>query len=263
MSAIIIDDKIVHYEVLGRGKPVIFLHGWVGSWRYWIPTMQSISVSYRAYAIDLWGFGDSAKVESKYTLDSQLALLDYFLNEMAIAKVALVGHGLGAVVAAIYASQHPFVVDRYMAVGLPINHTDLHERMFNDPTSVLADWLLANTPASDAARAEAPKADDKAVRNSLDELKFINVLSISKLMQTPALLVHGDSDPAIKTPQDLYEENIIPPNTHQIVFGESGHFPMLDQPNKFNRLVNDFLELSSGESPRQLQLKEEWKRRVR
>ena len=38
---------------------------------------------------------------------------------------------------------------------------------------------------------------------------------------------------------------------------------MLDEPNKFNRLVADFLSLSSGISPRQLQLKEEWQRRVR
>jgi hypothetical protein len=38
---------------------------------------------------------------------------------------------------------------------------------------------------------------------------------------------------------------------------------MLDQPNKFNRLMNDFLDLPSGQSPQQLQLKEEWRRRVR
>jgi hypothetical protein len=50
---------------------------------------------------------------------------------------------------------------------------------------------------------------------------------------------------------------------HHIVFDESGHFPMLDQPSKFHRLMNDFLDLPSGESPRSLQLKDEWKRRVR
>lgn len=263
MSAIIIDEKIVHYEVLGRGKPVIFLHGWVGSWRYWIPTMQIASASYRAYALDLWGFGDTTKADNKYTLEEQIQLLDYFLNEMGIAKVALVGHGLGAIVAAIYASQHPFVVDRYMAVGLPIKSEDLNERLSTDTTEILAEWLLAQTPGSDAARIEAPKADDKAIKNSLEEMSYINILAISKLMETPALLVHGLNDPAVKAPGDLYEQNIIPPNTHQIVFENSGHFPMLDEATKFHRLLNDFLELNSGESPRQLQLKDEWKRRVR
>jgi hypothetical protein len=38
---------------------------------------------------------------------------------------------------------------------------------------------------------------------------------------------------------------------------------MLDEPSKFNRLVADFLALNSGESPENLQIKEEWKRRIR
>ena len=73
MSAIIIDDKIVHYEVLGRGKPIIFIHGWVGSWRYWIPAMQSASSDYRAYAFDLWGFGETAKENVNYSLEEVIA----------------------------------------------------------------------------------------------------------------------------------------------------------------------------------------------
>jgi hypothetical protein len=50
---------------------------------------------------------------------------------------------------------------------------------------------------------------------------------------------------------------------HQVVLEGSGHFPMLDENQKFNRLMTDFLALESGDSPRELQLKEEWKRRVR
>ncbi|HEY4724103.1 MAG TPA: alpha/beta hydrolase, partial [Anaerolineae bacterium] len=33
MSAIIIDSGLIHYEAIGRGRPLIFLHGWLGSWR--------------------------------------------------------------------------------------------------------------------------------------------------------------------------------------------------------------------------------------
>ncbi|NJN43388.1 MAG: alpha/beta fold hydrolase [Anaerolineae bacterium] len=86
MSALIIDDEIVHYEVLGRGRPLIFVHGWVGSWRYWIPTMQAASISYRAYALDLWGFGETSKAQSRYSIEDYVTLLDRFLEEMGIAK---------------------------------------------------------------------------------------------------------------------------------------------------------------------------------
>jgi len=44
---------------------------------------------------------------------------------------------------------------------------------------------------------------------------------------------------------------------------EAGHFPMIEEGRKFNRLIMDFLNLESNTSPQQLQLKEEWKRRVR
>src|SRR5512144_1720877 len=98
MSAIILDSGIVHYEVIGRGRPIIFVHGWVGSWRYWISALQAAATSCRAYALDLWGFGDTARVPERYGVDKQIELLDRFLNEMGIGRVALVGHGLGGVV---------------------------------------------------------------------------------------------------------------------------------------------------------------------
>ncbi|TAK14348.1 MAG: alpha/beta hydrolase [Anaerolineae bacterium] len=261
MSAIIIEDRVVHYEVLGRGKPVIFLHGWVGSWRYWIPTMQATSVTYRAYAVDLWGFGDSAKSADRYSLESQTNLLDRFLNEMGIAKVALVGHGLGAIVAALFASKHPFVVDRYMAIGMPFTPADLNERMASGNIADLAGWLLAQNPSTEAARTEAPKADGEAIRTSLTELQHIDMMAISRQMGTAALIVHGQNDPAVKTPN--LSNGSLPGSSHHLIFEEVGHFPMLDQPSKFHRLLSDFLELGSGESPQQLQLKDEWKRRVR
>src|SRR5512141_3401388 len=111
MSVVILRDDIVHYEVLGRGRPLIFLHGWVGSWRYWIPNMQSASMSFRSYAFDFWGFGDTGKNPSYYNLENQVNLLDQFLQELGIGKVALVGHGLGGVIALLYAARFKKQVD--------------------------------------------------------------------------------------------------------------------------------------------------------
>jgi pimeloyl-ACP methyl ester carboxylesterase len=262
MSAIIIDDKIVHYEVLGRGKPIIFLHSWVGSWRYWIPTMQATSTAYRAYAIDLWGFGDTAKETQRYTLEQQTELLNTFMNEMGIGKVALVGHGLGGVVALLYATRRAFVVDRLMVVSLPLDSQELAERFGSITPSNLADRLLDQNGGTEPARSEAAKADEAAIKVSMEGLKYLNLLDISKQMDTASLLVHGLKDPMNDVPK-LNINGDLPSMAHHIVFDRSGHFPMLDQPRKFNRLVKDFLDLESGESPQRLQLKEEWKRRVR
>lgn len=263
MTATVVDDKIVHYEVLGRGRPIIFLHGWVGSWRYWIPAMQAASVSYRAYALDLWGFGDSAKEVTDYSLQRQTDLLLGFLDRLGIGKIALIGHGLGALVSTIFTRKYPSMVDRLMLISIPFEISSVSPRLRN-PSSLadLADWLLSKDPLTEPVRLDASKADPQAIITSLNSLDAMSVLPIMDTFATPCLVVHGQSDPAIQMTTD---ERILAmsENVHQIILEDSGHFPMLDESTKFHRLMADFLALESGESPRQLQLKEEWKRRVR
>jgi pimeloyl-ACP methyl ester carboxylesterase len=264
MSAILLDDEIVHYEVLGRGKPILFLHGWVGSWRYWIPAMQAASMSFRTYALDLWGFGDSAKHLPRYTLEQQVRLVDTFMNEMGMMRVALVGHGLGALVGTMFAWQNPQAVDRLMAVACPLEDGMISQRLRNSAPGDMLDWLLGKAPAPtmEAVRTDAPKADPQAIQVPLRLVPQPFLRDSSLHMTTPRLLVYGLNDPAVEIQRtSLLDE--LPEQTHQVLFEQSGHFPMLEEGSKFNRLLNDFLSLAPGESPRQLQVKEEWKRRVR
>lgn len=262
MSAIVLESGMVHYEVLGRGRPIIFLHSWVGSWRYWIPSMQSLSTNYRAYALDLWGFGDTAKSRYNYSLPKQTDLISRFLEEMAIGRIALIGHGLGAMVALQFASRHPSLVDRLMLVGFPLTDTDLDARMGMQSPAELAKWLLTQDAETDAVRSEAPKTDQKAIQASLEDMDSIDHSELLRQLHTSSLLVHGQHDPAVQV-SNIGEDGYMPSLAHQVTFEQSGHFPMLDESNKFNRLVADFMALGAGESPRRLRLKEEWKRRVR
>ena len=262
MSIVTLENDLIHYEVLGRGRPVVFLHGWVGSWRYWIPTMQASSTSYRTYALDLWGFGDTPNKPEKYSLEAQARLLNSFLDEMGIGKIALVGHGLGSLVGIYYGHLFPNTVDRLVLTGIPMNSAMVNPRLRNATMGDLTEWLLGKTSAADTARAEAQKADPQAIHASLDALESINLLDLIMAMGTPCLFVQGALDPVIELyPDDVFAQ--LPDYTHQIVFDGSGHFPMLDEPARYNRLLADFLSLPSGESPRSLQIKDEWRRRIR
>lgn len=260
MSAILLDNSIVHYEVLGRGRPVIFLHSWVGSWKYWIASMQVTSTSYRAYALDLWGFGDTAHNLLNYSLEQQSTLLDRFLNEMGIGKIALVGHGLGALVGMKFAARFPNSVDRMMAVSCPLRFEDANARLRTSSTIELTDWLSSRTPEAATALSDASKADAQAVTASLVGLQADGLYSGFRALNTPCLLVYGEKDPAVTSPDDNFSLSSM---THPVFLEGSGHFPMIDETIKFNRLLTDFLALDSGVSPSELQMKEEWKRRVR
>jgi len=262
MSTVIIDKQTVHYEVLGRGRPVLFLHGWVGSYRCWVPAMQAISTYYRSYAIDLWGFGGSARDPTRYLITNQKDLIFHFMNEMDIQKTALIGHGLGAILSLMFTVDHPEMVDRIMAVSLSLENALINPLLFRSSPEELAEWLLGDTFEAEAVRKEALKADQNAVLRALDNLRSVDLSELMSQCKKPCLLVNGINDPSITKP--IEEKNIrYPHHFHHILFNQSGHFPMIDQHGKFNRLMFDFLYLESGKNPSELQLKDEWKRRLR
>lgn len=263
MSAIILDGSMVHYEALGRGRPIIFLHGWVGSWRYWINAMQVASTSFRAYALDLFGFGDSMRDPLRYTLDRQADLLKRFLEEMGIGKVALVGHNLGALVGFTYLKQWHPSVDRMMAINCPFDYSSINARMRTAPMPELVDWLAGRGTEAVAALSDASKVDTQAVSTSMANLQAnTSLFTDIRGLGVPCLFVYGINDAGIAMPTQEWTDSL-PNLMHQVNLEGTGHFPMIDNPNQFNRLLTDFLALDSGASTRELQLKEEWKRRVR
>ena len=264
MSALIIDDELVHYEVLGRGRPVIFVHGWLGSWRYWIPTMQAASADYRAYALDLWGFGDTAKATARYSLDAQADLLARFMEQLGILKAAFVGHGLGGAVLLRLARKYPDLADRAMSVGLPLTSTAVSPRLLSGPAVSLIEWLLGKGPTVEPISREAAKADPAALEQSVKAVMETEQRGQLGELKPSVLLVHGEKDPMIAAPDDAALAGLNGNgNVHSLGLEESRHFPMLDEAAKFNRLLTDFLALKSGESLTNLGLKDEWKRRIR
>lgn len=224
--------------------------------------MQAVSINYRAYALDLWGFGDTARYPGGYSLEQQVNLLDSFLQEMGIGKIALIGHDLGGIVALLFAIRHSRLVDRLMIVSLPGDPQSIHPRLRSATLNDLADWLFGRDPESESVKAEALKIDPQAIQLTLVEAQSLLADQWIHELTIPCLMVHGLSDPLINpSSQDLFGP--MSQYIHQIIFEQSGHYPMLDEPAKFNRLIADFLALPSGTSPNQLQIKEEWKRRIR
>ena len=154
MSAITIDGDLVHYEVLGRGRPVVLVHGWIGSWRYWVPTMQQFQSKFRVYALDLFGFGDSGKNPNKYSLEHQLSMLAEFTQELGVPKTAMIGHGLGALLVAEFAKRYPERVPRLVLVSAPLfDPGDLDKRA---PAARKVMEKVVNKPAPQEYSPEAP-----------------------------------------------------------------------------------------------------------
>jgi len=261
MSATVVNSGIVHYEVIGRGKPLIFLHGWVGSWRYWVRTMEALSITYRAYAFDLWGFGDSDKRADYYSLDAYVELLDGFVERLGMEQVSLVGHALGGLVALRFARAAPERVGRVMGVSVPLAESALTRpvaALIGDGDSITK--LLGKRVSLPELEPEVQKADTAAIHNTLRALSETDLRSDLRALELPVLLIYGRSDPLVRPPS---EEYLACPSGLQrvMVMDHAQHFPMLEEHNKFNRLLQDFLE--AGEDLSGLVFKDEWQRRIR
>jgi pimeloyl-ACP methyl ester carboxylesterase len=224
--------------------------------------MQSLSNLHRTYALDLWGFGDSAKLASQYAIEQQIALLEGFVRQMGIRDFSLVGHGLGSILALYYAADHPGEVNRLMVIGYPMGSQFINPRLFSSSPLQLADWLFDKSSESKALKSDAAKSDFQSVLLSLTQFGQVNWRQLSMRVQVPSLWVYGQHDPIIKYPGEM-EMAFLPDMGHFLSFEQSGHYPMLDEPHTFNRLLKDFLVIDLDQDIRQLQVKEEWRRRVR
>jgi pimeloyl-ACP methyl ester carboxylesterase len=107
---------------------VILLHGWLGSWNYWLSTMEFLRSSYRCYALDFWGFGESDKSakRSRFEVGDFVALVYEFMDRMGIAAAPLVGHSMGGTVSLMLALKHPERVRKAVVVGSPIHGSSLN-----------------------------------------------------------------------------------------------------------------------------------------
>jgi pimeloyl-ACP methyl ester carboxylesterase len=262
MSSIFLDGETVHYEVLGHGKPVIFLHSWVGSLRYWIPSMQFASKRYQAFASDFWGYGATKKVADRYSLKDQFILLDELIQYMGMRDITLVGHGLGGIIAIYYSAEYPESVERTMVISFPMGIENTSPRLRYISPSEAAKWLFGPRSTNTESREDATKADPHATIDSLFEFSQVNWRQLINRIPIPSLWIHGQNDQAINLPTDE-QLMFLPELALYQVFNDSGHFPMLDEPEKFNRLLSSFLKLNPGEDPNQLEFKPIWKRRVR
>jgi pimeloyl-ACP methyl ester carboxylesterase len=125
VSSITTDQGIIHYEVYGRGKPIILLHGWLGSTGLWHDTMTYLGQYYRAYALDFWGFGESGKKRNTYQVTDFVSLVDQFMERLGIVEAPLVGHSMGGTVSLSVALLYPERASKVVVIGSPIVGTSL------------------------------------------------------------------------------------------------------------------------------------------
>ena len=107
---------------VGEGPVIVLVHGIASSAATFTRLLPELSEKYRCISIDLLGFGASPAPEgASYTIEEHVAAIHRTIRSLGLrAPFVLVGHSLGALLSARYASQHPEHVSRLVMVSPPV-----------------------------------------------------------------------------------------------------------------------------------------------
>jgi pimeloyl-ACP methyl ester carboxylesterase len=95
----------IAYDASGDGPPVVVVHGLTSFRQTWNPVTDLLTEDFTCVRVDLRGHGESATA-SDYSMLSMVADVRAVVEELALEEPAVVGHSLGATVAAVYAAMH-------------------------------------------------------------------------------------------------------------------------------------------------------------
>lgn len=260
MSSIVTDQGIVHYETFGRGRPVILLHCWLGSWNYWYSTMEFLGRHrYKTYALDFWGFGESAK-QGSFTVLEYVAMVDQFMERMGLERAPVMGHSMGGTVTMSLAIHYPHRVAKAAVVGSPMVGSGLSTLLKIAGNSFVGRVLYTfpNLFALGVKLASPFYARDwrtwyemfqkdlsrttmESFSASIHDLHYTDLRPRLPEVRVPAMGIYGRKDNIVSPKQGEVLRQYVP-NSIIHYFENSAHFPMLDETDKFHATVLEFLE---------------------
>jgi pimeloyl-ACP methyl ester carboxylesterase len=110
----------LHYVSVGRGEPLVLLHGWPTTWREWLPVMPSLAQKHTLIVPDLRGMGDSDKPVSGYDAQNVAKDISDLMRSLGHARYSVAGHDIDANPAYALARAHPDRVRRLAIIeGMP------------------------------------------------------------------------------------------------------------------------------------------------
>lgn len=147
------------YRRGGEGPPLLLIHGWGGSSRYWMGAFITLSERHDVIAIDLPGFGDSPPPRGPATLLDLTAVTIAAADALGLGMLAVGGHSLGASIALLLAAAQPARIARLAMVSFGIPRTPEEEALFTGlhvqmriNATLWAPWLAMWGPWLAAAR---------------------------------------------------------------------------------------------------------------
>jgi pimeloyl-ACP methyl ester carboxylesterase len=264
----------VGFRIAGEGPLIVLLHGITSTSDVWLEAMGRLAERYTVVAPDLLGHGRSAKPRGDYSLGAYASGGRDLLGVLGFERGTVVGHSLGGGIALQFAYQFPEYCERLVLVSSGGLGKEVHPllRAAALPGAelvlplIIRDWAIdagsavagvldrfgfsAGPDLAEAARGYASLADRGAREAFLHTLRAVVDLEGQRVNATdrlylaerlPTLLIWGTDDPIIPIEHGRAARERIP-ESRLVEISGSGHWPQLDDPDRFVAELTEFVE---------------------
>lgn len=239
----------LHYLEAGTGRPIILLHSngnSAYSYQYLIPHLEG---KYRLIAWEQPGQGDSDRITRHYSVEDYSDAVVEFMGALGLDTASVLGSSIGGMIAHDLGARHADRLDRLFIVEPPARTAEqweavwpdteknwchpvqtreqLQPRMNEVPDELLARWNI-----------DRQKAGPWALLDTMWALRLYDSRATMARISGKAMAIFGNNG-ALKEFAPLYEQAV--PGLKSVIMGNSGHFPMFDEPEQLARVIDDFM----------------------
>jgi len=108
---------LLHYKSFGEGKPLLILHGFLGSLDNWQSIAKELAANYQVFILDVRNHGKSFH-DPKHDYASMVEDVRYFIDHLDLSDVTLIGHSMGGKIAMSFALKYPYLVSNLVVVDI-------------------------------------------------------------------------------------------------------------------------------------------------
>jgi pimeloyl-ACP methyl ester carboxylesterase len=255
------DGIPIRYDVRGRGAPaLVFVHGWSCDRRYWNAQMDHFADRYRVVAVDLAGHGQSGLGRTAWTMPSFGADVVAAVDQLGLRQMVLVGHSMGGdviVEAAMRLSGRVtglVWVDTYTSLGHAEPDDALEKFMrpfhanFTEATRDFVRRLFLPTSTPELVEWVAADMSSAPTDVALDAMKYSianepAVIAGLDRISVPVVAINPDHRPTDVASFERHGVKAVP-------MSGVGHFLMMEDPDRFNRVLGKVIEDFSNDERR-------------
>lgn len=230
-------DISLYYREDGEGKPLLLLHGNGEDGSYFKNQTEHFSGRYRVIAVDTRGHGRSPRGTAPFTIEQFADDLKCLMAELGIGKAVILGFSDGANIAMRFVLRYPDMTD-----ALILNGGNL------DPSGIKRSVQIPIELGYRITKLFAGKSEEAKKHMELLGL-MVNEPNIRpeelRSIKAPTLVIAGTKDMVKRSHTELIARSV--PGAKLAII-EGDHFIASKEPERFNRVVGEFLMNIGGES---------------